>query len=123
MNVVDSSGWLEYFVNGHNSSFFAAAIEDVEHLIVPAITLYEVFKRVYQQRSENDALEVIAHMQHGTVIDIDMSLALEAARIAADEKLPMADSLILATAQHYQATLWTQDIDLQRFPNVQYIAK
>ncbi|MCB0122783.1 MAG: type II toxin-antitoxin system VapC family toxin [Caldilineaceae bacterium] len=123
MNVVDSSGWLEYFANGHNASFFAPAIEDTEHLIVPVITLYEVFKRTYQQRGENDALQVIVHMQQGTVIDVDVSLALEAARISADEKLPMADSLILATAQRYQSILWTQDIDLQKFPNVQYVQK
>ncbi|MCB0062910.1 MAG: type II toxin-antitoxin system VapC family toxin [Caldilineaceae bacterium] len=123
MNVVDSSGWLEYFANGVNAAFFAPAIEEIDKLIVPTIILYEVFKRIYQQRSEEDALQAVAHMQQGTVIDVDSTLALEAARISADEKIPMADSLILATAQRHQATLWTQDVDLQNFPNVRYVAK
>lgn len=123
MNVVDSSGWLEYFANGANAEFFAPPIEELDQLIVPAITLYEVFKRVYQQRTEDDALKAVAHMQQGTVVDVDGTIALEAARLSAHEKLPMADSLILVTAQRHQATLWTQDVDLQRFSNVRYIAK
>ena len=90
---------------------------------MPTITLYEVFKRIYQQRGEDDALTAIAHMQQGTVVDVDSSIALEAAHISADEKIPMADSLIWATAQRHQATLWTQDIDLQKFPNVRYTSK
>ena len=123
MNVVDSSGQLEYFANSANAEFFAVAIEDIDNLIVPTITLYEVFKRIYQQRGEDDALTAIAHMQQGTVVDVDSSIALEAAHISADEKIPMADSLIWATAQRHQATLWTQDIDLQKFPNVRYTSK
>lgn len=123
MNVVDSSGWLEYFADSANAQFFAVAVEDIDNLIVPVITLYEVFKRIYQQRGEDDALKAIAHMQQGTVVDVDSFLALEAARISADAKIPMADSLIWATAQRYQAVLWTQDVDLQKFANVKYIAK
>lgn len=123
MNVVDSSGWLEYFANGVNANFFAPAIEALDQLIVPTITLYEVFKRIYQQRTESEALKAVAHMQQGTTVDVDGTLAIEAARISANAKIPMADSLILATAQRYQATLWTQDVDLQRFPNVRYVAK
>ncbi len=123
MNVIDSSGWLEYFANGVNAAFFAPAIEDVANLLVPSIALYEVFKRMYQQRGEDDALQAVAHMQQGKVIDVDGQLALEAARISADEKIPMADSLILATARLNQATLWTQDIDLKNFPEVRYVSK
>jgi len=123
MNVVDSSGWLEYFANGLNAAFFAPAIEDATDLLVPSIALYEVFKRIYQQRGEDAALQAIAHMQQGKVIDVDGQLALEAARISADEKIPMADSLILATARLNQATLWTQDIDLKNFAEVRYISK
>jgi predicted nucleic acid-binding protein len=123
MNVVDSSGWLEYFVNGPNAGFFAPAIVDIAKLIVPVISLYEVFKRSLQQRGEADALQAIVFMQQGLVVDLDPTLAIEAARLSANEQLPMADSIILATARLYNATLWTQGIDLARFANVQYIQK
>ncbi len=95
MNVGDSSGWLEYFADGPNADFFAPAIENTSELLVPAINLYEVFKRVMQQRGEGDALQAIAVMIQGTVIDLDMDLALSAAKVSLDFKLPMADSLIL----------------------------
>jgi toxin FitB len=123
MNVVDSSGWLEYFADGPNASFFATAIEDVGKLIVPSISLYEVFKRVLQQRSETDALQAVALMSQGQVIDLDQPLALRAAQLSATLGLPMADSIILATAQSVNATLWTQDADFKDIPGVQYIAK
>ncbi len=105
MNVVDSSGWLEYFADGPNAEFFAAAIENVEELIVPVITLYEVFKRVHQQRSEGDALQTVAMMEQGQVVELNSALALSAAKISLDLKIPMADSLILATTKAYGATL------------------
>jgi predicted nucleic acid-binding protein len=123
MNVVDSSGWLEYFADGPNAEFFAAAIENVEELIVPVISLYEVFKRVHQQRAEGDALQVVAMMEQGQVIDLNSSLALSAAKISLELKIPMADSLILATARAYEATLWTQDADFEGISGVQYKAK
>lgn len=123
MNVVDSSGWLEYFANGANASFFAPAIEDVSSLVVPVISIYEVFKRVLQQRGEADALQALVFMQQGQVIDLDATLAIEAARLSALEQLPMADSIILATARLHSAILWTQDVDLARFPDVRYIQK
>ena len=120
MNVVDSSAWLEYFANGSNASFFAPAIERTEELLVPSLVLYEVFKRVLQQRGEGHALQVVAVMQQGAVIDLDAGLALVAARISLERKLPMADSIILATAQVYEATVWTQDADFKGLPGVQY---
>ncbi len=123
MNVVDSSGWLEYFVNGSNAGFFAPAIINIADLIVPAISIYEVFKRILQLRGEPDALQALVFMQQGSVIDLDSTLAVEAARLSATEQLPMADSIILATARLHNATLWTQDVDLARFANVQYIQK
>jgi len=107
MNVVDSSGWLEYFADAVNADFFAEAIQDVETLIVPAISLYEVFQRVYQQRDEGDALQAVAMMEQGQAVELDSRLALSAAKIAVDFKLPMADRIILATARSWQATLWT----------------
>lgn len=123
MNVVDSSGWLEYFADGPNADFFAEAIENVDELIVPAISIYEVFKRVFQQRSEGDALQAVAMMEQGQVVKLDTSLALSAAKVSIDFKIPMADSIILATAQLHNATLWTQDQDFKEIAEVQYIEK
>jgi predicted nucleic acid-binding protein len=123
MNVVDSSGWLEYLADTPNADFFAPAIEDVENLVVPVISLYEVFKRVYQQRGEGDALKAVALMMQGRVIDLDAELALRAAKLSQDMSMPLADSIILATARAYQATLWTQDEHFKGMAEVQYIAK
>jgi predicted nucleic acid-binding protein len=120
MNVVDSSAWLEYFANGPNASFFAPAIEKTANLVVPSLTLYEVFKRILQQRDEGAALQAVAAMQQGRVVDLDASLALIGARLSTDHSLPMADSIILATAQAYGAVLWTQDSDFKGMPGVEY---
>jgi predicted nucleic acid-binding protein len=120
MNVVDSSAWLEYFANGPNAGFFAPAIEKTSELIVPSLTLYEVFKRVLQQRDEGAALQAVAVMQQGTVVDLDAPLALVAARLSTELRLPMADSVILATVQSQAAVLWTQDADFKGMPGVEY---
>jgi len=123
MNVVDSSGWLEYFADGPNADFFAQAIETVTDLVVPTLSLYEVFKRVLQQRGEGDALQAVAVMIQGQVTDLGMDLALSAAKLSTELKLPMADSVMLATARAHDATLWTQDMDFEDISGVQYIAK
>lgn len=123
MNVVDSSGWLEYFADGPNADFFAPAIEAVTDLVVPTLSLYEVFKRVLQQRGEGDALQAVAIMIQGQVIDLDMDLALSAAKVSTELKLPMADSVMLAMARAHDATLWTQDVDFENILGVQYITK
>jgi predicted nucleic acid-binding protein len=123
VNVVDSSGWLEYFAERPNADFFAAGIENVPELIVPSISIYEVFKRVLQQRAEGDALQAVAVMQQGLVVDLDASLALRAARISASSGLPMADSVILATARAHDATLWTQDSHFEGMEGVRYVQK
>ncbi len=120
MNVVDSSAWLEYFAAGPNAAFFAEAIENTAELIVPTLILYEVFKRIVQQRSENDALQVVAVMQQGKIAELDSRTALTAARMSIDHQLPMADSVILATARLNSAVLWTQDSHFGRIPNVKY---
>jgi toxin FitB len=120
MNVVDSSAWVEYFANGPNAGFFARPIEESDELIVPSLTIYEVFKRVLQQRDEGSALRAVAVMQQGTVIDFDLRLALNAARVSIDTKLPPADSVVLATARLHGATLWTQDADFESLPGVRY---
>ena len=123
MNVVDSSGWLEYFADGENAEFFAGAIENPAELVVPAVTTYEVFKRILQQRGEGDALQAVAVMRQGRVMELSETLALAAARISAESGLPMADSIMLASAKAAEATLWTQDADFEHVPGVRYIRK
>ena len=123
MNVVDSSGWIEYFTEGPNSGFFAGAIENVDELIVPALAVYEVFKWVSGERGEAQALKAVAHMQLGEVVELDSKLAIFAARLSLQSKLPMADSIVYATARDSEATLWTQDDDFEGLDDVKYIAK
>jgi predicted nucleic acid-binding protein len=123
MNLVDSSGWLEYFADGHNAGFFAPAIEDLKRLLVPSISILEVFKRVLQQRGESDALRAAAQMQMGRVVSLDASIALLAARLGYDLKLPPADSVILASARAYGARVWTQDEHFRGIDGVSYLAK
>ena len=118
-NVVDSSGWLEYLADSKSAAFFAPAIEDTAHLLVPVITVYEVCKKVLRERGENEALQVASLMQSGQVIDLDSALALDAARYA----LPLADSLIYAIALRHGATLWTQDEHFKDLPGVKYWPK
>ena len=123
MNVVDSCGWLEYFADGPNADFYAPAIEDVKNLIVPAICILEVFKRVLQQRNEDAALQAIALMHQGLIVDLTSNIALDAAKIRTQLKLPLADSVILATARTYSAVIWTQDEDFKGFKDVRYIER
>lgn len=123
MNVVDSSGWLEYFADGPNADFFAPAIEATEQLLVPVICIYEVFKRILQQKGLGTAETRIADLYKGAVIELTPSLAISAAVLSDTHKLPMADSLILATARGFDATLWTQDEHFQGLAGVKYIAK
>ncbi len=123
MNVVDSSGWLEYFADAPNADFFAPAIENVQELLVPSISMYEVFKRVVQQRGESAALQALATMQQGMVVNLDTAIALSSAKISLEMNLPLADSVMLATARSYDATLWTQDSDFKGIQGMQYIEK
>lgn len=118
-NVVDSSGWLEYLADTPRAKHFAAPIEDTDHLIVPALSIYEVVKKVRRERGEREAFQVAALMQSGQVIDIDASLCLEAAFL----DLPLADSLIYATARRFSAVLWTQDEDFDGLEGVKFFRK
>jgi toxin FitB len=123
MNVVDSSGWLEFFGNGANADFFAGPLAEPQKLIVPALSIFEVFKRVLHQRDEAAALQAAALMQQGQVVPLDAALAIVAAKLSFDLKLPMADSVMLATARQFKATLWTQDADFEALAGVRYQAK
>jgi len=121
VNLVDSSGWLEYFADGKNAKFFAPVLEDIKNLIIPTICLFEVFKRVLQQRTEDEALRAVATMQQGNVVALDVPISLAAAKLSYDLKLPFADSVILATARAFDAVLWTQDADFKGIPGVKFI--
>lgn len=123
MNVVDSSGWLEYFARGTNASFFAPAIKATDLLVVPTICMYEVFKRLLTQRGEEDALQAIGIMSIGILADLTREIAIDAAYISAELQMAMADSIILATTHAHNATLWTQDADYKGMEGVQYIEK
>ena len=123
MNIVDTSGWLEYFSDGPNADKFATPLQDSSSLIVPVITIYEVFKIVLRESSENEALQAIAAMEKGQVIDLTTSIAMSASKLSIKYNLPMADSLILSTAQLYGCTVWTQDSDFQNIPDVKFFPK
>jgi predicted nucleic acid-binding protein len=123
MNVVDSCGWLEYFADGGNASFFAPALEATESLIVPSLSVFEVCKRVALLRGEQSARQAADFMARGEIVGLNADTALAAALYSAQHQLPLADSIILLTAHEHQATLWTQDIDLKGHPGVKYHAR
>ena len=120
MNIVDSSAWLEYFVDGPNAGFFASAIEDQKKLVVPSVCVYEVFKVILRQAGKKEALEKSAAMRQGKIVDLTASLALQAASLSLKHDLAMADSIVLATARVHKAVLWTQDADFERLPSVRF---
>lgn len=123
MNLVDSSAWLEYFAAGPQAGQFAAVIEDVEHLLVPTIVLLEVTRRVMQQRDEDAALQIAAMLHQGQIVTLDASIALSAANLGVTHKLPLADSIIYATAKQHAATIWTLDADFSDLADVRYFPK
>jgi len=123
MNVVDSSAWMAWFADDRHADSFADPIRDLDHLLVPSITLTEVFKSVFRQRDERSALLVVSHMKYGRVISLDDSLAIDAAAYGLKFKLPLADSIIYATARRYDAAVWTQDADFKGLKNVHYFPR
>ena len=122
-HVVDSSAWLEYFAAGPNAAHFREPLKQTDRLVVPTITLFEVFKVVHRQRGEDAAIQAVALMKQGREISLDGSLATQAAQLSLDLKLPMADSVILATARVHRAELWTQDDDFEGLEGVHYFPK
>ena len=122
-HLVDSSGWLEYFTDGPNAECFAEPLSEPDRLVVPTISLYEVFRVVLRERGEDDAIRAAALMRRGREVPLSSALALEAARLAHEGSLAMADGIILATARSSGATLWTQDADFDGLAGVRYFAK
>ncbi len=123
MNVVDTSAWLAWFAEEENAGIFKSAITNTGELLVPVICLYEVFKVLLRETSESDALLGVSIMQQGKVIDIDQEIALNAALLSTEHKIPMADAMILSISQKYSATLWTQDTDFKGLPGVKFFEK
>ena len=123
MNVVDSSGWLAYFADEPQAEHFYKPLNDPSTLVVPTVSIYEVFKVVLRESAENEALQAIAAMQKGKVIDLCPSIAMSASKLSLSHNLPMADSIILATARKYEATLWTLDSDFKNIKGVEYYSK
>jgi predicted nucleic acid-binding protein len=123
VNLVDSSAWLEYFADGPNAAFFAPVIEKPGELIVPTIVVFEVYKRIRQQTDRHAALEAVATLCVGRIVDLTLTLAIAAAAISHSEKLPLADSIILATARAEKAVIWTQDADFKLITGVKFRAK
>ena len=120
MNVVDSSAWIAYFRGESNAERFASPIEDLQQLVVPSIAMTEVFKFLGRHLGEKSALEAVAHMERGLVVPLDASLSLKAAEVGLQWGLPLADSIIYATARRYDAALWTQDADFRDLPGVRF---
>lgn len=123
MNVVDSSGWIEYFVEGPNSSFFETPLQDVANLLVPSISILEVYRYILRERGRQEALAAAASMRQGRVLDLDDGMAVEAAEIGVSHGLPLADCIIYAAAQSHDATVWTQDADFEGLAGVEYQPK
>ena len=123
MNLVDSSGWLEFFADGPNSKFFDTPLKNVDELVVPTISIYEVFKSVLRQRDESAGLQAVALMKQGQVVELTTNIAMMAAKLSLEHNIPMADSIILFTGRLYQATVWTQDADFKGLDGVEYIKR
>jgi toxin FitB len=123
MNLVDSSGWLEYLADGKNAKLFAPALEKTDELVVSTINIYEIYKKILIERDEDSAIKVIGLMQQAKVVDISLPIAIQAAKLSFEKKLPMADSLIYITAKQNDAIVWTQDNDFKNLDNVKYFKK
>jgi len=123
MNIIDSSFWLEYFAGTKAGDIVSDIVENIDELIIPTITIYEVFKKILLERNEDDALLAVGHMKQGKVIDLTEELSLSAAKISIQYKLPMADSIIYATNMKYNCILWTQDQHFSGLYSVNYFEK
>lgn len=123
MKLVDSCGWLEFFADGPNADFYARALQEPEKLVVSSVCLLEVFKSITRQGGEEKALVAVAAMLRGRVVSLDTSLSLSAARQGIALRLPLADSVIYATARAFRATILTQDEHFRGLSGVSFPGK
>jgi predicted nucleic acid-binding protein len=123
MNLVDSSGWLEYFVDSKYAKHFAPAIEKINELIVSTINIFEVYKKILTQVDDYHALQAVAIMQQGKVFEVSTEISIQAAKLSFELKIPMADSIIYVTAQKNNALLWTMDSDFKELKDVNFFNK
>ncbi len=123
MNVVDTSGWLEYFAGGKNAKKFREPVCKTDELVVPTFCIYEISKVILRERDESHLLQALAALQKGRVVELTSTLATAAAKVSLEFGIPMADSVIYATAQSFNATVWTQDADFKDLPDVIYVPK
>ena len=121
--VVDSSGWIEVFTDGPRAGVFLQVLEDEDRLVVPSITIFEVFKWILREHSEADAIQASAVMQRGLVVQLDPMAAIAAAQLSHTLRLPMADSVILTTTRQHQARLYSMDADFQDLSDVELVLK
>lgn len=122
MNLVDASGWLEYFTDGPDAAFIAQTLQETDGLVVPVVTILEVFERICRQHGEGEALQAAAAMQQGVVVPLDTSLALEGGRLAVEHRVSPAAGAVLAAAARHDARVWTLDANLRHVPGVRYRA-
>lgn len=123
MNLVDSSAWMEYFADGKNAKHFAPIIQDLKNLVVSVINVSEVYKKISRHRDENSAIQAIAVMQQAEVLEITSQVAIEGSKISIQNKIPITDSLIIASARSVGAKIWTQDYDFKGLDNVMFFKK
>jgi predicted nucleic acid-binding protein len=123
VNLVDSCGWLEYLADGPNADFYAGPLTDTGNLVVPSICIAEVFRKVLLLRSEVSAFEAAALMMRGHIVELDSSIAIMSARLGSEYRIPLADSIILATSRSWNAVIWTQDTHFKIIAGVRYIDK
>jgi len=123
MNVVDSSGWIEFFLAGVNGPVFKPVIEHRDELLVPVIALYEVHKILSRKLPAKTVLAALNVMRLGRVLELTDRRAIAAADIALRHHLAMADAIMYSLALEHNATFWTQDVDYQGLPSVHWFPK
>jgi predicted nucleic acid-binding protein len=119
--VIDSCGWVERFAGSPFGDLYGPAMQELEAMLVPAVCLTEVFRALAREAGEQAALAAVAVMRQAVVVALDGDLAIEAARLGLAHRLPLADSIIYATAQRHGAELWTHDAHFRGLPDVRFV--
>ena len=123
MTLVDSSGWIEYFTDGPLADEFAPFLEGIEEVTTPTLVIFEVYRVIRRERSEEEAMEAVAQMQKSRVVDLDQFIALSAAEVSIEHRLAMADAIVYATARTHQTELVTADSDFDGLSGARVFSK